>query len=83
MLKFKQVEKVFGANHPDPMEIEKAKKVLKVSNALSFFFFFAFLALWLCSAVLTLSFKPQDHEQALVDAIAKLKDASDGESGNN
>lgn len=26
----KQVEKVFGANHPDPMEIEKAKKVLKV-----------------------------------------------------
>lgn len=25
-----QVEKVFGANHPDPMEIEKAKKVLKV-----------------------------------------------------
>ncbi|KAL5539871.1 hypothetical protein UlMin_043570 [Ulmus minor] len=46
----KEVEKVFGANHPDPMEIEKAKKVLK------------------------------DHEQALVDAIAKLKDASDGES---
>jgi hypothetical protein len=24
------VEKVFGASHPDPMEIEKAKKVLKV-----------------------------------------------------
>ncbi|XP_024020279.1 protein EMSY-LIKE 3 isoform X1 [Morus notabilis] len=46
----KEVEKVFGASHPDPMEIEKAKKVLK------------------------------DHEQALVDAIAKLEDASDGES---
>ncbi|KAF4359193.1 hypothetical protein F8388_005302 [Cannabis sativa] len=26
----KEVEKVFGANHPDPMEIEKAKKVLKM-----------------------------------------------------
>lgn len=25
----------------------------------------------------------QEHEQALVDAIAKLEDASDGESGNN
>lgn len=27
---FGQVERVFGANHPDPLEIEKAKKVLKV-----------------------------------------------------
>ncbi|PIN25176.1 hypothetical protein CDL12_02074 [Handroanthus impetiginosus] len=25
----KEVERVFGANHPDPVEIEKAKKVLK------------------------------------------------------
>ncbi|CAN0902009.1 Protein EMSY-LIKE 3 [Linum grandiflorum] len=48
----KEVEKVFGANFPDPMEIEKAKKVL------------------------------EDHEHALVDAIARLEDASDGESGN-
>ncbi|KAA3485911.1 protein EMSY-LIKE 3-like [Gossypium australe] len=47
----KEVEKVFGANHPDPVEIEKAKKVLN------------------------------EHEQALVDAIARLEDASDGESG--
>ncbi|KAJ4827166.1 hypothetical protein Tsubulata_025822 [Turnera subulata] len=46
----KEVEKVFGASHPDPMEIEKAKKVLK------------------------------EQEQALVDAIARLEDASDGES---
>ncbi|GMY16137.1 protein EMSY-LIKE 3 [Fagus crenata] len=46
----KEVEKVFDASHPDPMEIEKAKKALK------------------------------DHEQALVDAIARLEDASDGES---
>lgn len=27
---FEQVEKVFAVNHPDPMEIEKAKRVLKV-----------------------------------------------------
>ncbi|KAI6685918.1 hypothetical protein NL676_031831 [Syzygium grande] len=46
----KEVEKVFGASHPDPTEIEKAKKVLK------------------------------EHEQALVDAISRLEDASDGES---
>ncbi|GKU94158.1 hypothetical protein SLEP1_g7687 [Rubroshorea leprosula] len=45
-----EVEKVFGASHPDPMEIEKAKQVLK------------------------------EHEQALVDAIARLEEASDGES---
>jgi hypothetical protein len=24
------VERVFGANHPDPLEIERAKKALKV-----------------------------------------------------
>ncbi|KAL6125106.1 hypothetical protein ACLB2K_077614 [Fragaria x ananassa] len=46
----KEVERVFGANHPDPVEIDKANKVLK------------------------------DHEQALIDAIAKLTDISDGES---
>ncbi|KAA8525102.1 hypothetical protein F0562_007034 [Nyssa sinensis] len=46
----KEVEKVFSATHPDPVEIEKAKKVLK------------------------------EHEQSLVDAIARLEDASDGES---
>ncbi|KAJ7012457.1 protein EMSY-LIKE 3-like [Populus alba x Populus x berolinensis] len=47
----REVERVFNANHPDPLEIEKAKKVLK------------------------------DHEQALVDAISRLADISDGESG--
>ncbi|KAK2379218.1 hypothetical protein P8452_35738 [Trifolium repens] len=46
----KEVERVFNANHPDPLEIEKAKKVLK------------------------------DHEQSLVDALARLADLSDGES---
>ncbi|KAM7272562.1 hypothetical protein ACFE04_027225 [Oxalis oulophora] len=48
----KEVEKIFSASHPNPLEIEKAKKVLK------------------------------DHEQALVDAIARLEDASDGESAD-
>ncbi|KAJ6346645.1 hypothetical protein OIU76_003345 [Salix suchowensis] len=49
----KEVEKVFGASHPDPLVIEKAKKVLG------------------------------EQEQALVKAIARLEDASDGESGKN
>lgn len=43
-----QVEKVFGASHPDPMEIEKAKKVLKVrTNNLYAFICIAFLLLGL------------------------------------
>ncbi|GAV78253.1 ENT domain-containing protein [Cephalotus follicularis] len=46
----KEVERVFGGNHPDPLEIEKAKKVLK------------------------------EHEQSLIDAIARLADISEGES---
>ncbi|XWS52446.1 hypothetical protein CRYUN_Cryun11dG0071400 [Craigia yunnanensis] len=46
----KEAEKVFGVSHPDPIDIEKTKKVLK------------------------------EHEQALVDAIVRLEDASDGES---
>ena len=27
---FGQVERVFSANHPDPLEVDKAKKLLKV-----------------------------------------------------
>ncbi|KAJ0038887.1 hypothetical protein Pint_24103 [Pistacia integerrima] len=46
----KEVERVFGTNHPDPVEVEKAKRVLK------------------------------EQEQALIDAIARLADISDGES---
>ncbi|KAG0502525.1 hypothetical protein HPP92_002597 [Vanilla planifolia] len=46
----KEVEKLFEEAHPDPLEIEKAKKVLK------------------------------EHEQSLLDAIARLEDLSDGES---
>ncbi|XWS56196.1 hypothetical protein CRYUN_Cryun09bG0065600 [Craigia yunnanensis] len=46
----KEAERVFDTSHPDPLELEKAKKKLK------------------------------EHEQALIDAIARLADASDGES---
>ncbi|CAN1133623.1 Protein EMSY-LIKE 1 [Linum perenne] len=46
----KEVEKVFGVSQPDPLELEKAKMMLK------------------------------EHEQALMDAIARLADASDDES---
>ncbi|XP_011625434.1 protein EMSY-LIKE 3 isoform X2 [Amborella trichopoda] len=46
----KEVERVFSVNHPDPVEIDKAKKMLK------------------------------EHEQSLIDAIARLANASDGES---
>ncbi|XP_038699517.1 protein EMSY-LIKE 3-like [Tripterygium wilfordii] len=46
----KEVERVFCARPPDPVEVEKAKKVLK------------------------------EHEQALIDAISRLTDLSDGES---
>uniref|UniRef100_A0A1D1XC88 Protein EMSY n=1 Tax=Anthurium amnicola TaxID=1678845 RepID=A0A1D1XC88_9ARAE len=47
----KEVERVFGSSHPDPFEMERAKKALK------------------------------EHEQSLIDAIARLAEASDGESG--
>ncbi|KAG8391316.1 hypothetical protein BUALT_Bualt01G0175200 [Buddleja alternifolia] len=49
----KVVERVFGGSNPDPLEMEKAKNVLK------------------------------EHEQALTDAIARLGDLSDGESGED
>ncbi|KAK8963164.1 hypothetical protein KSP40_PGU014889 [Platanthera guangdongensis] len=48
----KEVERIFSASHPDPVEVEKAKKLLK------------------------------EHEQALIDAISRLADASDGESAD-
>ncbi|KAK8554155.1 hypothetical protein V6N13_073072 [Hibiscus sabdariffa] len=46
----KEVERVFDTSHPDPVELERAKKKLR------------------------------EQEQLLVDAIARLADASDGES---
>ncbi|KAF7101807.1 hypothetical protein CFC21_103038 [Triticum aestivum] len=46
----KEVERVFSVSHPDPLEVDKAKKALK------------------------------EQEQSLIDAIARLAEASDGES---
>ncbi|CDY50571.1 BnaA01g30850D [Brassica napus] len=48
----KEVERVFDIAHPDPFELDKAKKMLK------------------------------EHEQALIAAIARLADTSDGELGH-
>ncbi|XP_044485669.1 protein EMSY-LIKE 1 isoform X2 [Mangifera indica] len=45
-----EVEKIFDATNPDPLELSEAKKMLK------------------------------EHEQALIEAISRLADASDGES---
>ncbi|XP_039815870.1 protein EMSY-LIKE 3-like isoform X3 [Panicum virgatum] len=45
----KEVERVFSAGNPDPLEMERSKKVLK------------------------------EHEQSLIDAIARLAEASDAD----
>ncbi|KAK8450939.1 hypothetical protein SEVIR_6G123800v4 [Setaria viridis] len=49
----KEVERVFTAGNPDPLEMERAKKVLK------------------------------EHEQSLIDAIARLAEASDVEGDDH
>jgi len=88
-----QVEKVFSANHPDPAEVEKAKKVLRVRSGnfqlLVHNFYCNMIAGWniwfLTFSIiqeLEWTFVLQEHEQALVQAIARLEEASDGESGN-
>ena len=85
--KFEQVERVFNANHPDPLEIEKAKKVLKVRQkawwilVCSLFLLHISQHIYLFCISEWLIFSKQDHEQALVDAISRLADISDGESG--
>lgn len=69
---------MFGASHLDSMEIEKAKNVLKVlSTSLHEFIYHNHI-----SVVGVNNYVMQEHEQALIDAIARLEDASDGESGN-
>lgn len=79
-----QVEKVFNTSNPDPAELEKAKKMLKVWS-ISMLFQFHFSLFHLSFPLQGKSrfiFNVQDHEQALVDAISRLTYASDGESGN-
>lgn len=74
------MERVFDASHPDPLEIEKAKKVLKVSEAIIYFAELLFLLLVIC--VIRFNYLAmQEHEQALTEALARLADISDGESG--
>lgn len=77
-----QVEKVFALNHPDPHELEKAKRMLKVRHAYIVLCVYpSFLAA--CEFTKWTTFCTiKEHEQALVEAIARLADASDGESGN-
>lgn len=71
------MERVFGANHPDPLEIENTKKVLKVN--LNFKMIFSFSIIFMTDPS---TWFMQEHEQALIDAIAKLSNISDGgESG--
>ncbi|RLM62022.1 protein EMSY-LIKE 3-like isoform X1 [Panicum miliaceum] len=53
----KEVERVFNAGNPEPLEMERAKKVLKM--------------FW------------QEHEQSLIDAIARLAEVSDGEGADD
>lgn len=70
-----QVEKVLEASHPDALEIDKAKKMLKVNiNLLE-----ELLSYCVYSSTKTpvLNLVVQDHEQALVQVIQKLVDACD------
>lgn len=82
------MERVFGANHPDPVEIEKAKRVLKVGKATmssfcTLFFSFSFFFTKANCINNLLFFTIQEQEQALIDAISRLADISDGESGTS
>ncbi|KAF6158741.1 hypothetical protein GIB67_040255 [Kingdonia uniflora] len=82
----KEVERVFGSSHSDTAEIEKAKKALKLINLKDARIFGLVLPELLTTnaimAKLSQMLKPSggEHEQALIDAIARLADASDGES---
>lgn len=76
-----QVERVFSNSRPDPQEIEKAKKVLKVRKACIFTPSSYFATRLLCRN--NMIFVIQEHEQALADAISRLADISDGESGKS
>lgn len=76
------MERVFTANHPDPLEIDKAKKVLKVRKWTIFWFNFLLKFPLTLLEVIKLNYMVlQEHEQALIDAIGRLADISDGESG--
>jgi hypothetical protein len=69
------VERVFSVSHPDPVEVDKAKKALKVSSNIHMPYLIR------KPLVLTNRLCFQEQEQSLIDAIARLAEASDGESG--
>jgi len=72
------VERIFSSGHPDPQEVEKANKVLKViETQLSSSCLYSQIY---CTRILTFLLL-QEHEQALLDAISRLGEYSDGESG--
>lgn len=72
------MERIFSSGHPDPQMVEKATKVLKVIDTELF-------SSWLYSQIYCTRIPTflllQEHEQALLDAISKLGEYSDGESG--
>lgn len=71
-----QVEKVFNVSNPDHLEVEKAKKALKVSlNSLAYIL--SFQEVFTVSNCQCL----QEQEHSLVDAIARLAEASADETG--
>lgn len=76
------MERVVAAANPDSVQIEELKKMLKVRDLASCSSL-SLHALYSINNKCNLPSKMQEQEQALVDIIAKLDEASDGESGNN
>ena len=68
------MEKVFSVSNPDPQEVEKAKKALKVNQNAQVNLSTSIHLVLNCQCL-------QEQEQSLIDAIARLAEASDGESG--
>lgn len=79
------MERVLNSSHPDPLDIDKAKKVLKVghSSPLAACYGLCFLNILslTCEDIYNSFWSWQEHEEALMDAIERLVEASEGESG--
>uniref|UniRef100_A0A0A8ZIL9 Rif1 n=1 Tax=Arundo donax TaxID=35708 RepID=A0A0A8ZIL9_ARUDO len=69
----KVVENVLSVSNPDRLEVEKAKKAIKVRPNVQIILSGCFHFVD-CQCL-------QDQEQSLTDAIERLAEASDGESG--
>lgn len=72
---------MFTSSHPDMLEIEKAKKTLKVRaehlRQLYVVLIILQLDIWLVLLIM------QEHEQALMDVISKLGDAANSGNGTH